>query len=1035
MSMTENSSVVKSVVEQSSTLDRNQALEHLAALGFERGNTIYMRYIHPVTKRSIKKSKFSPKQAEDFQKQGFDVYFVANGGGDTDANVKVCRAIFYEHDDLPKSEQLVLWQKLGLPVPTFQVDTGGKSLHSYWVFDRPIAVEKWSELQSDLLKYSGGDRSIKNPSRVMRLAGSLYMKGDRPGSTIATIISNSGEKYSYEQLIAAIPQKATIPVVKMVDELVTDAVPLYQFLTKDDRNLIDRGAGEGSRNSSGAKLARNLIGTVARLNYLGVNFEGEPRSLFDDFYNRCSPPLDGKEAGAIWKSAEKDNPTASLTDDVLKNCASSWHRQQQLLRRNYISANNVIQLPASKKLSDDGVELKKTIDVLIDKALSPFELTATISSLVKEHGCGDKVVWQLYRERLKEIERSESREEVANTVAQLIEANESALDISQIIPYDLAAPLKQLAGWLNLRPECYLTALLATVSSLHDVGTKLTLLEKTDFDVTPNLFAAIVAESSQKKSPIFKAMVTKPLGILRSVAASQYEQEMFAYNQAWEEYSELDKEERKKEFPDGPPQEPKRRIYSFTHTTGEGLLAQVKNHPDKGLLWETDELAGALKSANSYRQGRGSDEEDLLSFYDGTGATVLRAGGVRADLQGLSLGIVGTIQPAVLEKLAGDGKDVNGKWARFMFVHQPVSACEILDDSGSLDLTPRLADLYQKIDKLPKAAYKLTPDAKQYFISIRNKIDLKRVGDPNPAMRAVWGKTEGRIGKIAINLHVIAELMAGRTPGEYIPKGVIVAAARLAKFYAHQIQSIYYQFDNEDNENLAPNLVKVVELALKKGWIKARDVQLSTTAKKRPDSATVRGWFDELVHMGKGEIRGSGRKIEFSVVNVDESRQNVDTSTTNVSPIPPCLQPFVVNVDEEDTPDNSFSLEKVDTPLAEEIQGSTKSTGVDFASTKSTLTTNGQDLDPASYTVVDHPTTIVSTSSTESIFQVGDRVAGFRFNSVLGDTSNPDWFSGGTLIKRLDSDKWTIQLSEQDGGSTISCSENDFDLEPVEAVA
>lgn len=79
-----------------------------------------------------------------------------------------------------------------------------------------------------------------------------------------------------------------------------------------------------------------------------------------------------------------------------------------------------------------------------------------------------------------------------------------------------------------------------------------------------------------------------------------------------------------------------------------------------------------------------------------------------------------------------------------------------------------LADLYQKIDKLPSLAYKLSPDAKRYFLDCRNKIDKRRVNDPNPAMRAVWGKTEGRIGKIAINLHVIWELLAGRTPSELI---------------------------------------------------------------------------------------------------------------------------------------------------------------------------------------------------------------------------------------------------------------------------
>ena len=521
---------------------------------------------------------------------------------------------------------------------------------------------------------------------------------------------------------------------------------------------------------------------------------------------------------------------------------------------------------------------------------------------------------------------------------QLLEANEETLDIASILPDALAKPIKQLAAWLNLRPECYLTALLATVSSLHDVGTYVTLLEKTDFDVTPNLFAAIVGESSQKKSPIFKATVTRPLGVLRDAARLRYQEALLVYSEVMQKYDELKGEEKKKAFPDGPPKEPKLRVHSFTHTTGEGLLAQVHAHPSKGLLWETDELAGALKSANSYRQGRGSDEEDLLSFYDGTGAVVLRAGGVRADLRGLLLGIIGTIQPAVLEKLAGDCNDSNGKWARFAFVYQPLAACEILDDTGSLNLTPMLADLYQKIDGLPSVAYKLSPDAKRYFLDCRNKIDKKRVNDPNPAMRAVWGKSEGRIGKIAINLHVIWELLAGRTPSEFISKDVIVSAARLAKFYASQIQSLYFQFTSPES-SLPPNLAKVIELSRRKGWLKPKDVQLSINAKKRPSPDTVRGWFHELVAMGKGQIRGQGRSIEFSV---DPSRPKVDVGSTAQSTSVIEIQSKVDKVDPVDNLGNDTKLF-----TAQLI------TEIDLESTPSTCLPNARNLATSSNAPVD----------------------------------------------------------------------------------
>jgi hypothetical protein len=89
---------------------------------------------------------------------GRGVYFVVNGGGHKDENVSVGRAIFVEHDNLDKEIQRELWKTLELPSPTFQVDTGGKSIHSYWVFDRPTPLAQWRELQRDLLEFADGDR-------------------------------------------------------------------------------------------------------------------------------------------------------------------------------------------------------------------------------------------------------------------------------------------------------------------------------------------------------------------------------------------------------------------------------------------------------------------------------------------------------------------------------------------------------------------------------------------------------------------------------------------------------------------------------------------------------------------------------------------------------------------------------------------------------------------------------------------------------------------------------------------------------------
>lgn len=185
----------------------------------------------------------------------------------------------------------------------------------------------------------------------MRVPG---FKHQKTGET-AEIVSNGGAKYSYQELRELVPPRKppTLPPlnnscrynpndtsspkyvyaeIDMLNRQLDQTPPLAIFLTKDDRDLIEMGMNEGGRNNAGAKLARNLIGTAQRLDYLGIDYADTPEALFEDYCNRCSPPINSKEVQQIWKSAQKDNPTASLTDDAIENCLKAWKRNQQYSR-------------------------------------------------------------------------------------------------------------------------------------------------------------------------------------------------------------------------------------------------------------------------------------------------------------------------------------------------------------------------------------------------------------------------------------------------------------------------------------------------------------------------------------------------------------------------------------------------------------------------------------------------------------------------------------------------------------------------------
>ncbi|WP_374825419.1 AAA family ATPase [Aerosakkonema sp. BLCC-F183] len=302
----------------------------LTLLGYGLDDVILFRAIKTgknsrCQKIKCKGDELPYEKLQELQKYGYNLYLVINGG-DTDAEVKSGRAIFYEHDNLSKDIQRELWQHLNLPEPTFQVDTGGKSIHSYWVFDRSIPIEQWKTLQADLLEFADADRSIKNPSRVMRLAGSVH-QGTKQ---VAAIVSKSAKTYNYEQLKAIISPIAPIALVPTPTPIPTPTqkIPLENCLTKQHRDFLG-GVAEGNRNKSGAALVRDLIGTAARLEYLGIEYAGSARGLFEEFANRCNPPLPAHEAKTIWDYAQKKNPTACLTDDAIANCVKAWKYTQK----------------------------------------------------------------------------------------------------------------------------------------------------------------------------------------------------------------------------------------------------------------------------------------------------------------------------------------------------------------------------------------------------------------------------------------------------------------------------------------------------------------------------------------------------------------------------------------------------------------------------------------------------------------------------------------------------------------------------------
>jgi hypothetical protein len=205
-----------------------EALRFLELLGKNRQNTYF---------RTIERGKGANKRRRGADLRGFDlkalqrdnatagIYAVigeATGATSKDEEGRptgcVCdedicslKALFVEWDDRSIHEQLTAWEKLGLPRPSFQVETGGKSIHSYWVLDEAVSPEQWVAAQLRLIAHCGSDGSLNNPGQLMRVPGFTYFnKANKDIGTTTRLINVTGTHYSLGEVLANVPELAAV---------------------------------------------------------------------------------------------------------------------------------------------------------------------------------------------------------------------------------------------------------------------------------------------------------------------------------------------------------------------------------------------------------------------------------------------------------------------------------------------------------------------------------------------------------------------------------------------------------------------------------------------------------------------------------------------------------------------------------------------------------------------------------------------------------------------------------------------------------
>ena len=305
--------VVQAFAQPSLQLDLGQARLFLKLLGKEPEQTWI---------RCLKPWLAAPGTGADREQLALvpdaNAYFItgngdpANGITVKDSDIKSCPALFVEWDDKPVAWQLVAWQEFGLPEPTVSVSTGGKSIHHYWVLDEPMAPDLWRKLITRLIDHCGADKNNKNPSRLMRLPGSIYYDKETGVATdVAQVIWGSDCRYSAAEIEVCLPPvlakaaSSTRQIAAVVSRQSSDGWPPRTFAEIEaaarfiPARIVGAGTYEESRNA--------ICGCSAALEEAG----------YENPYGGARPLL-----GELWPDIDKAGQVLDST--TTRNAASFW---------------------------------------------------------------------------------------------------------------------------------------------------------------------------------------------------------------------------------------------------------------------------------------------------------------------------------------------------------------------------------------------------------------------------------------------------------------------------------------------------------------------------------------------------------------------------------------------------------------------------------------------------------------------------------------------------------------------------------------
>ena len=503
-------------------------------------------------------------------------------------------------------------------------------------------------------------------------------------------------------------------------------------------------------------------------------------------------------------------------------------------------------------------EVKARLRVEISEGIGAADLAALVAELSTASGLSAFII-----QGMANAIRDEHQQATAIAVeAQQFAAEADRQEIGQVLtasyllPPVIADALDLRTRYLPCEGPSVVIPFLAAVGGLAKLGTRVEASAVAGYDVPINVFACLVGNSGQKKTPVGKLTVDEPTRDLRA--------EMAAANRAAIEAWRQESRQTKKNEPK--PDSPKLKRLMVSDFTGEALADQLQTQEEAGLglLIHRDEIRGMFSSLNAYRKGKGGDEEQLLEMFDGGGCNSLRVTSGGRFYNRSQVSIYGSTQPDVLRELVAQG-DANGLWARFLFVPLPARAIPLPlsstdEEKAAVTAAAKtLADACRAVYRLPPQTYKLSPQAAERFQHFEHCRQLAAQRTTIGAQGALYGKSAGKVLRLAGALHLLEIATQRTTSSAPISADIIDRAAAMVDHLDAWALSLHAEVAAGGVGQLMRTVHRAAEAAAEPIRWKELACRLSTKQRSQIDVAGFAEAAQALAAAGYGEVETGER--------------------------------------------------------------------------------------------------------------------------------------------------------------------------------